>query len=490
MIKRLPFCLFVFVSLAPLSAAQEKQEPIEFERENWVIGLTGLSDKGISADSSYFLNSLPLLLYNEISDISEHRLGEAEIEEYSESLLREKLRDLEKEKTALHAKRDELLFSDMKRSDRKKEYGDLSSQIDEKGKEISLFSERRADDVVMPDSLPVILKELDEAEGTVLDLPREKAARFIRREDLDFFITGSLEQIDDLFFLTVAAYDRTDENAQLFLELNGKEEELEDLIRDAGRELRSLILGRTWSGVSIETVPRSALIMIDGESIAVGSALKRDLEPGFVTLKVSENGYITDNRQVYLPAEGVQELRITLEEGEDDSLFLFSDPPGADVYFGALWMGETPLFATFPDQSVQIEISKEEYMPFIISSDKLSGESLTVQLGTEFYDREIALKDAKSDFYRSLGWFSLSVGIPFVMAGIYQNLDNRYNNYAYSYSQTGNSDYYDKALDYKHQADIAYFAYWGGITLSSSLLVNVLFKLWNYLKAAEESTED
>jgi hypothetical protein len=106
------------------------------------------------------------------------------------------------------------------------------------------------------------------------------------------------------------------------------------------------------------------------------------------------------------------------------------------------------------------------------------------------YDKEKKLKDSKSAFYRALGWFSLSVGVPLILSGIYQNLDNRYYNYAIDYNSTGNPESYDKALEYKNHADIAYYSYWGGVAVSGTLLVNTIFKLRSYIRAAEESTED
>ena len=481
---------FLLISISTIFGAEDDPIELKIDKESWNIGISGFSDKGISSISSYLLNSLPLLLYNEISDIEDHRLSDSERIYFSENYFNEKLNDLVDEKNNLHDTRDKLLFSEQSRNERRSQYRDLSEQIEDKVEEIETFRKRDVSEVEIPDSLPVELKQFDEDEEQILEHHREKAAHFMKREELDFFITGSLEQIDDLFFLNISAYNRTGETPVIVFEETASEELLEELIVNAGVELRSIILGRPWSGISVKTYPASALIMVNGTSIGVGSALVRDLEPGFVTLSISENGYVTDNRQVYLPAEDLQDYEITLEKGETDSLFLFSDPPGADVYFGALWMGETPLLTNFPDQRVRIKVSKEEYMPFYVASDQLSGDSVTVQLSTDLYEKELALKDAKSSFYRALGWFSLSVGIPVVMGGIYQNLDSRYSNYALSYSQTGNSDHYDKAMDYKRQADIAYMGYWGGLALSGSLLVNVFIKLWNYIKTAEESTED
>ncbi len=488
--NRQKICLILLLStMGTMFVSGQEKESLDFEKESWTIGISGLSDKGISKDSSYLLSSLPLLLVNELSDISSHELSELEKLRFSESCLKEKLQDLQEEKTALHSKRDELLFSGEDRRTREKEYRELSEQIEEKGKEISLFRQRASDEVQMKDSLPVEFRPLN-AEESVLDHPRIRASGYMEREDLDFFITGSLEEIDNLYFISLKAFGRNDEKPQLSVERLAGKDELEEVMREAGLELRSLILGRPWSQLIIETLPDSAVISINGRTVGVGSARLKSLDPGFATLTVSENGYISDSRQIYLAPEGSQNLEVTLKKGEENGLYLVSEPPGADVYFGALWVGRTPLFTELPEERVQIKMSKEAYMPFFLSSDKISTETLTVELGTDLYEKELELKDAKSAFYRSLGWFSLSVGFPVVMAGIYQNLDNRYINYANAYSSTGSSDYYDKALDYKHQADAAYLAYWGGIALSGSLLVNVFFKLWNYIKAAEESTED
>ncbi|MDA3955893.1 PEGA domain-containing protein [Oceanispirochaeta sp.] len=485
--KLIPFFLFL-ISFPAFSQVLDSSM-LSIEKETWNVGMSRFTGFNLDKKHEYLLTSLPLLLIENISDIENHQFSEEEKEYYIHQHIDEQIISIEKSKSELHRQRDILLFSEKEKKDRQKLYDDLSLQMTGKEELLSLWENLSPEEIFMQESLPVLIESYADEGNQLIEL-RSGTQKYMDKEGLDLLLSGSIERVDDLFFLSFSCFNINNKMSLLDISRTAREEEIDSVLLEISDQVRTIILGRTWAGLNVSVTPENALISIDGKTLGVGSLLTKTLLPGFATVQIKTTGFQTQSQQIYLAPERIQSLEVNLTAGESESLFIFSDPPGADVYMGALWIGQTPLFTERPAQLEQLKISKENYMSFFMSTRELLGDSITVELGLTLYDKEKKLKDSKSAFYRALGWFSLSVGVPLILSGIYQNLDNRYYNYAIDYNSTGNPESYDKALEYKNHADIAYYSYWGGVAVSGTLLVNTIFKLRSYIRAAEESTED
>ncbi|MDC7242043.1 MAG: PEGA domain-containing protein [Spirochaetales bacterium] len=466
--------LFLTIAVSAYSRNTEDtlftEEELTLSKESWNIGLSSFSAGNLEARYEYLLDSIPLLLNDEITSLETHRLTDNEFYYYRNEYLKDQTAVLMKEKSALHKQRDSLLFSEQDRKERREKYKELSSDIEEKEREIESWLSLKAEDITLERELPVLFQE--GTEGLI-----ESRGHFVmEKSDLDLLFSGSIEQLDTLIYLEITAHTRTTGEPVFHSSSTVSEEEINSVIDEWSREIRTLILGRTWSGLRVQAEPTGAVLLVDGKSRGVGSLEIDDLEPGYVTVSAMSTGYKSESRQVYLLPGETADVNFNLEEGTRGVFYLSSDPPGADVYFGATWLGTTPLYTDVPDRKGQFRVVKDEFMPFYLPSEDLRGESLTVRLGSNIFDRQAELDLAKKKFYRSLGWFSLSVAVPVILAGVYQNLENRY--------------IYTGSPEYLRQADIAYYSFWGGIAVSGGFLVNTLFKLRNYIKAAEKSTEE
>ncbi|QEN07457.1 PEGA domain-containing protein [Oceanispirochaeta crateris] len=462
---------------------------LTIQKDSWNIGINRFSGTNLAKQQEYLLTSLPLLLKEEISDIDNHKVSTDERQHMIDQYVQDQIISVEKSISLIHNQRDKLLFSEDDEKEKKKLYDGFTQEIIEKKELLELWKMLDPEKIQIQESLDVTIKN-QEDENNLLLQPRSRIQQYMENEDLNLLISGSVEKLDDSFYLGFSCYQAGKEDPLLSINRLVAEENLDSILLDISVDLRTIILGRSWSGLNVTVTPSDAIIQIDGETHGVGSLNTKVLEPGYVTLTIKESGYQSYSNQLYLSPENTQTLNIDLLPGETESLYVFSDPPDSDVHIGALWIGKTPLFTPKPTQEELLRISKENYMPFYISTEEISSDSISVDLETYLYTKEKRLKDAKSAFYRSLGWFTLSVGVPLILSGIYQNLDNRYYNYALDYNSTGDSDSYTKAMESKNQADIVYYSFWGGIALSGTLFINNMFKLYDYLRAAEESTEE
>ena len=452
------------------------------EKESWSVGIALWEKSNLLERQTYLQNSLPQLLKDELEGLKTHLLTEEESFHIQTAFLNEMRFQSESVLENLYSQRDELIFSDD--SDTDSRYESLSEDIKEQFREIERLKGYDPLDVDVPDELDLEFTDIEKV------VTRIQILQNLEGEDFDMIIHGSIERLDELLFLELACYIPGRNDPLIFWTGTGREEELNALVREAAREFRVVLLGRSWSELHITAKPEGGLIFLDGETVGVGEAYINDASPGFVTVLVSEHGYISNSQQVYLPAMESVELDVELEKGVSSDISFLSDPPGADVYYGSEWQGITPLTLPRPGFSNNIKIAYEGYKAFHIPSYELEGDSITVKLSEKAYDKELAFKEAKSDFYRALGWMSISMGVPLILYGIYQNQTNLYYDYAYQWIATDSQESYDKARQYERYSNITYYSFLGGIAISGGLLVNTLIKLKDYIKAAEDSTED
>lgn len=433
---------------------------------------------------AYLQNSLQQLLKENINDLTEHQLHAEESNFLADSFIHEKIIQHSLDIDSLYRKRDELLFSQYSNEERSEKYEAFSSSILDKEQALQEWQDKDSHEIVLPETLSI---EYQNIEQTPAD---SQFSYFMEKNSLDMLICGTVERLDDLFFLELSCYKQTSPEAVFIWSGTGPEDQLNILLDEATDELRTELLGRSWAALRVEAQPKDSLIMLDGKTIGVGDVFVRAEAPGYKTLKISRGGYESLVKQIYLPSMKFMEFSVALEKGVEENFYFLSEPPGADVYFGSQWMGTTPFYSSKPDFNNNVKISLDGFAPFQTPSWKLEGESITVQLSRLAYDKQDALDTAKKRFYRSLGWLSISMALPLVMYGIYQNQYSMYYNYANDWTSGGIQADYDKAMDSYDSSELTYKLFLGGLAVSGGLLVNTLFKLKNYINAAEESTAD
>ncbi len=461
---------------------EEEEDNFSIEKESWTVGIALWEQSNLLERQTYLQNSLPQLLKDELEGLKTHLLTDEESLYLRETFLDDKRLESETTLETLFTQRDELIFSDA--VDTRSRYESLSEDIKEQFREIERLKGYDPSEVDVPVELDLIFKDMEKSVSLI------QVAREMETESYDMILYGSIERLDELLFLELSCFSPLGKEPLASWTGTGGEEDLNSLVREASAEIRVALLGRTWSEIHITAEPAGSLILMDGETVGVGEAHISDASPGFVTISISEHGYISDSRQVFLPAMETVELAVELEKGISSYVSFLSDPPGADVYYGSEWQGITPLSVPRPGFSNDIKIAYEGYRAFHIPSYEVKGDSITVKLTQSAYDKELAFKEAKSDFYRALGWMSISMGVPLILYGIYQNQTNLYYDYAYQWIATDSQESYDKARQYERYSNITYYSFLGGVAVSGGLLVNTLIKLKDYIRAAEDSTED
>jgi len=479
---------FVSIAFILLVVSQAGAEVFRSERKVWQVGIESFSGD-LSPRYEYLKSSIPDLIIRELSQADTHILSSSERIGYQKKVLEDKRLSLLEELDGAFRKRDAILFQPGQSMESVK---DLEEDIEELKDKILLVKYSGPSVVEAAHMLPVQWV-LSESGDTVLPEEVFRSSVISKVKDLDFLIRGSIREIDQYFRLEVRGYDRSKEREFVLYSGTSSPELLSELAVAAAAELRSIILGRAWAALSIETDNPEALIYCNGVLIGVGSARVNTLEPGEARLEAlgQDRSYWSADQELTALDETV--LKAELTKSESVMLSLDSNPTGADVYIGARWAGKTPLnLPRYRERSYWVTIRSEGYYD---SSFEISPESsdMNISLEEEVLTRLEFFDLKKKEFYRSLGWFSLSVAAPVITSGISNNYSSLQNAYAGEYfatiDPTLKQEYYDLATEMELNYKISRGVFWGTIGISGGLLVDVFVKLSRYIKAAEALAE-
>ncbi|MCK5735934.1 MAG: PEGA domain-containing protein, partial [Spirochaetaceae bacterium] len=324
---------------------------------------------------------------------------------------------------------------------------------------------------VIPDKLPVIFPDPPEG-GDLWNIESYSPDAFRKNAGLDILIIGSVVRVGDYFGLRISALGSSGE--EVLWEGAGGEDELEDISLEAGASARNLVLGRSWSSITVQTEPPSAVITSSGKNVGVGLWADSTLKPGTYIIVITASGYKPKIENITLTPNELRFINVSLEKVDQPQILIRSEPAGASVRLGSIWLGRAPLSVDQPDRVMSVTLEKEGFRTRTVPLYP-DVERLTIPLDYVLVDPVDELAAGRKKLYSSIAWFSFSLAPTVILLGVSQNYANM--NFASSSPEDYNSSY--KAYQ------ISYGLMWGSIAVNIGLLTNVLFKLSRYLKAAE-----
>ena len=456
------------------------EDTIIFKKSTWNIAIEELSGN-LSSNNSYLKNSIPDLIVNELESSDMHVLSSDEIRDYQKRLIEEKKILIIEELREHYINRDKLLFESNLQDSSSDEFEKNILELKDSLLELAFLD---SDDLKTADMLSVKWIASDDDNKT-LQAGQYVPSVVLKKYDLDFLIKGSIKEIDEYFLIELSGYSQAGSELFSIYSDVGSIDDVERIAKAAANEIRSIILGRPWAILVINTDNPDALIYSDGVLVGVGKAEIKTMEPGLVFLEAigDDNSYWSS--EVDLKALEINSFEGELSENDAELISLNTEPAEADVYIGARWAGQTPLkLPRYDNRNIWVTIKSDGFYDksFEVSSD--SSLELFFNLEEEEMTRLEQFDMKKKEFYKSLGWFSLSVAAPVVSGGIYSNFADRQNAYAFAYGS-------DSALAKEMERNyyITYGVFWGTIGVSGGLLVDLFVKLSRYIKAAEALAE-
>ncbi|MDR1179032.1 MAG: PEGA domain-containing protein [Spirochaetales bacterium] len=442
----------------------------------------GISPAWDSEISSSFLGvNLAKIFCEKIKEITVHEIGEDELADYVGSIITAEKEIVLKKIDELRGNRDALIFSGAAVPDESK-YDSLSEEIEVQKERLEFLLGLGVSDIEVIREKN--LKLLSAGTGTAEELfppvmdPRAAAAK----AKVDYMLWGTLrEEGGGLLRLSVSLYAARQKKTVFSGSASGSVDQLDLLADRVFSRLASSLTGRPWATLDITTSPSFAYIYVDGELQGIGNTRLAYVKPGRYHLSFYSDGFEVLEQDIVLENESAQAIRCELMPVFLEPVLLQTFPSGADVYFGALKKGVTPLLLPLGATPDILSISLDGYKSRVLPS---TSEDLTTVhlLPRDVFSWEDRIQAKRSDFYRSLGFTILTVPVMIFFYGAYQN--EAFGSMQYM----GRSGYdYDRALDMQKNTNLLRYAYLGSVFLFGSLVVNTIQNLLDYINTSEES---
>ena len=329
------------------------------------------------------------------------------------------------------------------------------------------------------EGLPIELGEKNKR-AELYHPPDIDLAAWSRLEDFDAVLSGSIEVLDELYYVELVLYLRGQDERIVFFQEAFFPYESRELIEKITPRLRDLVYARDWADLLLRVRPREAEIYLDEKRGAPDNEGRLSfLEPGPHLLQVRAPGYVDRELGLSLESSRTKEIEVVLEKETPISLLVRSQPPGAEVYLNATPMGKTPLLLRELSSPAVLALQKENYRDIyrIYSGD--SGE-----LDISFPVRDEVFSElngrAQDRVYRSLAGFFLT--IPLTMLSYGQS-----SQYAYAHNSAMISGAEQSEIDRLHAASsLWYTAYLGGLFINAIFLTDSIISTGYYIKNSEQ----
>lgn len=473
LIRTVILILIMFMSAAGLYAVEEP--PV------LKLGICKINYKGSGPDS--ISGGISNRLFEVLSILSERRITSEEITEIlstnKQDDLRKKIIELE---TTISAK-DKLVFSggspddiigDIAEKDEliaalRKEISSLEVELGEEKLQVSEDDFSRIDLVsAVPDDGKFFLM----SKGTAADTASD--------EDLDLIVYGSIEEVDDYYYIEFKVWNNIIGRDIAVWKSAVRYDELEKEIIPGIEELKTAILGREWAALKVESSPNS-MIYIDGNFAGIGRIGDKQLEPGPHYITVRQAGFESVEQELELGAREIKIISLDTEIRVERKVIFQTYPQGADLYLDSVWVGKTPVNAeiqTFPT-AVRLSMDGWEDKEFFVERD--SEPLIDINLKPDTADRSSWVDNNRSRFYASMGAFIMSIPLT---AFCYGGLEQTALAYNTEYDTNGLTNL-DELNRLQSLNKAVYAAYLASLGLNIILFFDTIFQAVDYVGSVD-----
>ncbi|MEX2445297.1 MAG: PEGA domain-containing protein [Alkalispirochaeta sp.] len=356
-------------------------------------------------------------------------------------------------------------------------------QLQELRDELDLLTSISASEVAIPREIPVSIT--DESHRFRRTLP---TAAGLARElpEVDLILYLLVEPVSDRVLVRVRAYEVALERDWELFRLVDTPEAISVRLESRERDVVAAIAGKALGGIKVSVAdareqPLDAQVFVGDRYLGVAPAEDRYVPPGTYTARAE----LPDGRSVSQPVEisaGVpQPLALAVREDAPERVTIRSTPAGARVYRGSVWVGFSPVEVYRPREDTSYTLVQEGYYDSRVTLTADSPSLVERTMVSADGDWAAEVETSRDRFYRSFGFFALSVGVPILVNGVYQNYAGLVDGSGTVSGQLTESEQ-DRVLS---RANTLYYGYYAGLGLSAGLFGNMMWRLVNYVQTAQ-----
>ncbi|TVR85705.1 MAG: PEGA domain-containing protein [Spirochaetaceae bacterium] len=478
--------LLLIMCVAPLTAVDKAPREVEAllpedAGELWRLGFASLAFDAEELGSEYrhLATGIPLLLMNDFSELERRVYQEEERAAMSEKTVKAAQRDAGRQLKELRDQRDAVVFARLSRREREERQASLAAQVRTAEMELARIMRYDPGRLEFPQEGGIEL--VNKAAGVLASSARP--ARIVREEGLDALVYGSLTTIGEYLHLEVALYSEALGRDLGRVTLTALPEELASLLHELEDDLGALLLGREVARVRVSPGRGDVAVFLNDELLGYGEVEQRFVPPGLHEVRIEGRNLPVQTRTLSLAPRARAEMVFEPEPEETRAIIVESMPSGADVYSDSVWIGRTPLRVELGESNEHIVLLRDGFYRSQLILGAATPNEVQRDLEIDRGGEGGLIERRRNSFYTAFGLFVLSVPVALLSNGIYENLSTMVP--PDGGRAPGLSD--SEADRLRRQRDIAYYATWGGVAVSTGLFVTSAIQLGRYVRAAQAS---
>lgn len=470
------FAVVTIGSPSRICAEDDLKEPKELR-----IGVSEFRTYVESPTLKQLGQTVARMFLEKLQALNKKRIHPAEREGFIRVLVKKSRIEELKKLDEIYRKRDQLALSSLKEKG-KSTYIELTTRIHESLQKIRYLESLDPKEVMLEkEGKPLKWVETN-LKGELLAPVRSTFKEACREAHIDYLITGEVEEIfQDVVSVRVILY--SDIEGKVLYEKETMGTTREPLVDQLIPDLVTHLLGAEYGSLEITVQPKDAGIFLNGELVGIGKVSKPFLPTGEYRIEINRPGYQFLAQEILLTSQELRKIEVTLQALSLEPFQIASLPSPANLYVGAERKGATPLSLDEASTDSIGRVEKEGYKAFVFPLERQPQDQQVI-LPKDLFPWKERIERKREDFYRAFGWFVLSLPLPFLLYGYYEN--ESFRSIQYSKSSRHDPTEAGKLTD---RMNGIYYGYLGSLFLSSSLLVNALTTLMDYLRTGEASVK-
>ncbi|MCL2294586.1 MAG: hypothetical protein FWC36_06960 [Spirochaetes bacterium] len=441
------------------------------ERTTWNVALTEFRVSGSGRDISYIANVLPSFFMSQFAGIPTHTLSSEEILLIRKRIVSDQIDAEQRRLSSLIREYDSAYFGDITRR------REITNRIRDSRRRIRQLEGYNLRRIQVSPVKDIVFTTSDEANNP-LSFDPVNIDNFARANNFDYIFYGSARQFGNIIILEVRLYSALEKKDLFSATVSSEAGALFSSLDNVISEVTSILLGTTWSRITVNTDNRESDIFLSGKYIGTGSALNVLVSPGAHTLTIRGRGQEEKTLSVFLDEKKASVIDLSVTLIEEKLTAINTLPQGASVYLDSLWVGVTPFILN--GLSGDIIIRKDGFRDARLFLDDIPQNSIEIQLSPDIFRREEFIAKRRNSFYTSLSLFVLSVPVTFFLYAIAAEHSNAYNAAIISHNRN-----WDEINRLGRTRNYAFYGYSVSLFLTVTFFINTIFRLNDYIRAAD-----
>jgi len=307
--------------------------------------------------------------------------------------------------------------------------------------------------------------------GQLIDSPTVGLGQAAQAAKVDLLVTGSIDIQSGYALIKVKGYDASLDREVFSWKSYCSIDDPGPLAADFAERLENWTAGRPFGRLELNLNSASAELSVDGEPFEGSHPVIYAYDDEILHLFASAAGFSSRATAVDLALGDRKSMDVNLEPIATGNADLTTDPLGAEISLDSVPIGQSPLSIGL-DGSRRIVLAQAQGRE---SQTVILPESGDVQLKldlppTDGLGPKGRILAAKDSFYKTFGWFVLSIPVTALTYGISNAYDE-------AYTRSGEPSLYAST-------QISSYALWTAAAATGTAAVFMIIRLVKYLSTA------